>query len=60
MAAAPWLKVEPAAGKTPDSDSALSGDRVRLRVDPDKLPVGVYRTALKFYTTGAKMFPLWT
>jgi hypothetical protein len=58
MAAAPWLKVEPAAGKTPDSDSALSGDRVRLRVDPDKLPVGVYRTALKFYTTGGENVPI--
>jgi Putative Ig domain len=58
MAAAPWLKVEPAAGKTPDSASALSGDRVRLRIDPAKLPLGVYRTALKFYTAGGENVPI--
>jgi hypothetical protein len=57
MGPAPWLKVEPVEGKTPDPESALSGDRVRLRVDPAKLPAGVYHTALKFYTTGGENVP---
>jgi hypothetical protein len=58
IAATPWLQVEPAEGKTPSAESALSGDRVQLRVDPAKLAPGLYHTALKFYTTGGENVPI--
>jgi hypothetical protein len=54
---APWLKMEPFAGKTPDSESVLTGDRVRVGVDPAKLAPGMYHATLKFYASGSENAP---
>lgn len=55
--AAPWLTALPVEGKTPDPDSAFTGDRVQLRVNAANLAPGVYHTTLKFYTQGGENAP---
>jgi hypothetical protein len=45
-----WLRAEPASGMTPDSGSALRGDAVTVRVNPEKLSPGTYRAAVVFST----------
>jgi hypothetical protein len=45
-----WLQAEPASGLTPDTGSALRGDAVTLRIHPEKLNAGTYRTTLVFST----------
>jgi hypothetical protein len=42
--------VEPASGVTPDSGSALRGDAVTVRINPEKLNPGTYRAAVVFST----------
>jgi hypothetical protein len=55
---ASWLQVEPAEGRTPDSESALTGDRVHVHVNPSALAAGVYHTVLKFYAQAGENAPL--
>lgn len=55
---APWLQVEPAEGKTPNSESALTGDRVHVRVNPADLAAGVYHAVLKFYAQSGENVPV--
>ncbi len=55
--AAPWLEVAPKEGKTPDPDSAFTGDRVELRADAAKLTPGTYHAVLKFYAAGGENAP---
>ena len=43
-----WVHAEPASGVTPDSGSALRGDAVTVRIHPEKLNPGTYRTTLVF------------
>jgi hypothetical protein len=45
-----WVHAEPASGVTPDAGSALSGDAVTVRIHPEKLNPGTYRTTLVFST----------
>jgi hypothetical protein len=45
-----WVHVEPASGVTPDSGSALRGDAVTVRINPEKLNPGTYRAAVVFST----------
>jgi hypothetical protein len=45
-----WVRAEPASGVTPDSGSALRGDAVTVRINPEKLNPGTYRTAVVFST----------
>ena len=45
-----WVHAEPASGVTPDSGSALRGAAVTVRVNPEKLSPGTYRTAIVFST----------
>jgi len=45
-----WVHAEPASGATPDSGSALRGDAVTVRIHPEKLNPGTYRTTLVFST----------
>jgi hypothetical protein len=45
-----WVYAEPASGITPDSGSALRGDAVAVRINPEKLNPGIYRTAVVFST----------
>jgi hypothetical protein len=45
---APWLRADVAHGITPARGSALTGDTLRLRVDPAKLAPGVYQVDVKF------------
>jgi Putative Ig domain len=45
-----WVRAEPASGVTPDSGSALRGDAVTVRIHPEKLNPGTYRTTLVFST----------
>jgi hypothetical protein len=47
---ATWLHAEPVNGVTPDTGSAFSGDRVIVRVDPEKLAPGIYKTSITFST----------
>ncbi len=47
---AEWVRAEPANGVTPDSGSALSGDAVTVRIYPEKLNPGTYRTTVVFST----------
>lgn len=47
---APWLRVKPARGMTPETDSALTGDAVRIEADPGKLTPGTYRGSVIFWT----------
>lgn len=54
---APWLSVTPAEGKTPDPDSAFTGDRVQVRVNADGLAPGLYHATLKFYAEGSENAP---
>ena len=49
-AGADWLRAEPAAGLTPVRGSAFRGDDVRVRIQPEKLPPGTYRTTMTFST----------
>jgi hypothetical protein len=51
---APWLHILPSLGKTPDAESALTADRVRLRADPANLEPGTYHAALKFYADNSE------
>jgi len=44
----PWVHAEPASGVTPDSGSALGGDAVTVRINPEKLNPGTYRTTVVF------------
>ena len=41
-----WVQAEPGSGVTPDSGSALRGDAVTVRIHPEKLNPGIYRTAV--------------
>lgn len=43
-----WVRAEPANGLTPDSGSALRGDAVTVRINPEKLNPGTYRTLVVF------------
>lgn len=45
-----WVHAEPASGVTPNSGSALGGDAVTVRINPEKLNPGTYRTAVIFST----------
>lgn len=54
----PWLEVEPAEGKTPDPESVLTGDRVRVHVNSSALAAGVYHAVLKFYAHGGENVPV--
>ncbi len=45
-----WVHAEPASGVTPDAGSALSGDAVTVRIHPEKLNPGTYRTTVVFST----------
>jgi hypothetical protein len=45
-----WVRAEPASGATPDSGSALRGDAVTVRINPEKLNPGTYRTTVVFST----------
>jgi len=45
-----WVRAEPASGVTPDSGSALRGDAVTVRIHPEKLNPGTYRTTVAFST----------
>ena len=45
-----WVSTEPANGVTPDSGSALRGDAVTVRIHPEKLNPGTYRTTVVFST----------
>lgn len=45
-----WAHAELASGVTPDAGSALSGDAVTVRINPEKLNPGTYRTTLVFST----------
>lgn len=56
--AAPWLDVAPVEGRTPDPESAFTGDRVLLRADSSKLAPGVYHAKLKFYAEGSENAPV--
>lgn len=56
--AAPWLDVDPVEGRTPDPESAFTGDRVKLRVNAANLAPGVYHARLKFYAAGSENAPL--
>lgn len=47
---AEWVRAEPANGVTPDSGSALRGDAVTVRIHPEKLNPGTYRTTVLFST----------
>jgi hypothetical protein len=47
---AEWVRAEPASGMTPDAGSALRGDAVTVRIHPEKLNPGTYRTTLVFST----------
>lgn len=53
----PWLRVEPSEGKVPDSDSALTGDRVHLRAIASGLAPGVYQATIRFYTPEGENAP---
>jgi hypothetical protein len=55
---APWLDVAPVEGRTPDPESAFTGDRVLLRVDASNLAPGVYHAKLKFYADGSENAPV--
>ena len=57
VSTAPWLTALPSEGKTPDLDSAFTGDRVRLHVDPAHLAAGIYHATLKFYAQGGENAP---
>ena len=45
-----WLRAEPASGATPEAGSALQGDAVTVRINPEKLIPGTYRTTVVFST----------
>ncbi len=45
-ATAPWLRGQPEEGVTPRSGSALTADRVAIRVTPKGLAPGVYEARL--------------
>jgi len=45
---ADWLKFSVTEGFTPDRGAALSSDSVWVRVTPQKLPPGTYKSALSF------------
>jgi hypothetical protein len=45
-----WVHLEPASGVTPVSGSALRGDAVTVRINPEKLSPGTYRAAVVFST----------
>jgi hypothetical protein len=47
---AEWLRAAQTDGVTPDMGSSLSGDSVIIRVNPEKLASGIYRTTLVFTT----------
>lgn len=46
----PWVIPEQAQGITPDRGAALSADEITVRVNPDKLAAGVYRSTLVIAT----------
>jgi hypothetical protein len=45
-----WLRSQPATGLTPDTGSALRGDTVTIRINPEKLNAGIYRAKVSFST----------
>jgi hypothetical protein len=45
-ATGPWLRGQPEEGVTPRSGSALTADRVAIRVMPNGLPPGLYEARL--------------
>ena len=47
---AEWLRAGQTNGVTPDTVSSVSGDSVIVRIDPEKLGVGTYKTTLVFWT----------
>ena len=47
---AEWLRAAQTNGVTPDIGSSLSGDSAIVRVNPEKLAPGIYRTTLVFTT----------
>lgn len=55
---APWLTVDPTEGKTPDPESALTGDRVRVVANAANLAPGIYHAKLKFYADGSENAPV--
>ena len=46
----PWVIPEQAQGMTPDRGSAFAADEITVRVNPDKLVAGVYRSTLVIAT----------
>ena len=55
---APWLRAEPSLGRTPDRTSTLTGDRVRLTIDPAGLAPGRYSGSIRFYARGGENAPV--
>lgn len=43
---AEWVEAQPAKGLTPDNGSALRGDALAVRIHPEKLNPGTYRTTV--------------
>ncbi len=57
VSGAPWLKLDAAIGRTPDRESALTGDLVHFKVDPSNLAPGRYSGSVKFFTKGGENAP---
>jgi hypothetical protein len=54
----PWLAFEPAAGSTPGPNTPFTGDAVSVRIAPQKLAPGTYKSTLAISAWQAANLPV--